>query len=160
MPCELVWNWHFRQVIFWIHCDLTFKSDTRQHSQFLQSLFCPSKTHSGKIYKRALVIMLTKLECGCAMIRGHRCHHQYRLEPIWHSLVKRLYVKATGGLPTQVVGGDQWWPSANFTPLVVIILSSSSMFSSLPSSYSGLIYTWNVYLYHTFFRAIFWKSIT
>ena len=39
MACQLVWNcWHFRPLRTWIddnHCDLTIKSDTGQHSQFL-----------------------------------------------------------------------------------------------------------------------------
>ena len=40
MACELVWNcWHFRQLRTWIHenyCNLTIKSDTEQHLQFLR----------------------------------------------------------------------------------------------------------------------------
>ena len=42
MACELVLNcWPFRQLSTWLHdnhCDLTIKSHTGQHSQFLQCL--------------------------------------------------------------------------------------------------------------------------
>ena len=69
MACELVLNcWPFRQLSTWLHdnhCDLTIKSHTGQHSQFLKCLFCTFHLSSA-----VLLVLLTFCN-KCWPMYGH-----------------------------------------------------------------------------------------
>ena len=70
--------------------------------------------------------MLRNLKCGCTMIRAGSPLSSSVSSWAHMTLSCEKVVRESDGGSTQVVGGDQWWPSGNFTysfhHIVIIII--------------------------------------
>ena len=78
------------------------------------------------------------------MISGHHCHHchhQYRLEPMWHSFVKRLSTWTQRGVPHKLQGVTNDGHLVISHHIVILIWSSLSLSSLLSSFGSYTNYT-------------------